>query len=57
LTDEKFGLSDGRQDSVANVFRDDGSVVGQVLFEVTDLFLELEDLVLDQLKRKELKRS
>ena len=53
LTDEKFCFSDGRENAVASLVRNRRAIVRQILLEITDLFLELEHLVLDELKWKE----
>ncbi len=47
LRHEQLGLPDGGVDGVPDVVRDGrGRGGGQVLLEITDLFLELERLVL-----------
>jgi hypothetical protein len=47
----KFYL-DCHQDAVSNLVRNGSPVVGKVLLEITDLLLELEHFVLDELKEK-----
>ncbi len=48
-TKRKFYLG-CHQDAVSNLVRNGSPVVGKVLLEITDLLLELEHFVLDELK-------